>query len=281
VTRLREVRGAGGVRLALRETGPEEAPAILLIHGWSQASLAWEKQFAGKLAERYRLGAPDLRGHGASDKPNDPAAYDNPAPWAADVAALIAQLDLGAPLLVGWSMGGWVCGDYLGAHGDAGIAGLALVGSSPRTGRCADPAIAGKRRAEVRAEGMYSDDIAVSLPATIAFVKACVSAPMSKRDLALWVGFNALCPPGVRKAARLRDNDYRETLAALTKPALLIQGTDEKVCLREAFEEARAVLPAPRVEMAPGCGHAPFWEDAARFDAALGAFAADVFGGRP
>jgi pimeloyl-ACP methyl ester carboxylesterase len=218
----RRVTGAGGVGLHVAEFGPPDAPPILLVHGWSQHSLSWMKQTGGALAERFRLIVPDLRGHGASDKPDDAACYDNPQPWADDVAAVIEALALERPVLVGWSMGGWVCCDYLGAHGDAAIAGLVLVGSSSRSGALADPAVAAQRRPEARAEGMYSTNEKVALEATIAFVKACFAAPLSKQDLAFMVGFNMLVPPHVRKAARLRSGDYRPALSALTKPAMVV-----------------------------------------------------------
>ena len=276
--RTHRIEGAGGVGLHVADAGPQDAPAILLIHGWSQHSLSWSKQTGGALAERFRLVVPDLRGHGASDKPDDPACYDNPAPWAGDIAAVVAALALDRPLLVGWSMGGWVACDYLGAHGDGAISGLVLVGSSSRSGALADPAVAARRRPEVRAEGMYSTNQKAALDATIAFVKACFAAPLSKQDLAFMVGFNMLVPPHVRRAARLRSADYRPALGALTKPALVVQGAAEKVCLRPVFEEVVAALQAPRVAIYDGCGHAPFWEAPARFDADLAAFADHCFG---
>jgi pimeloyl-ACP methyl ester carboxylesterase len=275
--RVHRVEGHGGVTLQVADHGPADAPAILLIHGWSQHSLSWSKQIAGPLAERFRLIAPDLRGHGASDKPAEPSAYDNPAPWAGDVAAIIAALGLERPLLLGWSMGGWVCCDYLRLHGDDGIAGLVLVGSTARSGALANPSPAAKRSPEVRAEGMYSDDHAAALEATIAFVQACFAQPLSAHDLAFMVGFNMLVPPHARGPSRLRARDDRDVMAALRKPALVIQGAEERLVLPPVFEEVVAALPDPSVAVYEGCGHAPFWEAPDRFDADLAAFADHCF----
>ncbi|MEM8597592.1 MAG: alpha/beta fold hydrolase, partial [Pseudomonadota bacterium] len=99
--RLREqtIESVDGTRLAVREAGPEGAPAILYLHGWSQHGLCWQKQLQGGLTARFRVIAPDLRGHGASDKPREPSAYDHSAPWAGDVAALIETLGLHRPIL--------------------------------------------------------------------------------------------------------------------------------------------------------------------------------------
>lgn len=264
------VIGHGGVRLHVREAGPADAPAILLIHGWSQHHLSWSKQLEGKLADEFRLVAPDLRGHGASGKPDDPAAYDNSAPWAGDIAAIIDRLGLRQPLLVGWSMGGWIACDYLRHHGDGAISGLVLIGS----GVIAVPGL--QRRPEVAAEGMYSEDQAEALAATIAFVRACTNAPLSKRDMAMMVGFNMLVPPHVRRACRLRGEDYTAEMAALTKPALILHGEAERVCTRPMFEAVRAALPKAEVRTYPGCGHAPFREAPEKSDADLAAFARHV-----
>jgi pimeloyl-ACP methyl ester carboxylesterase len=60
----------------------------------------------------------DIRGHGRSDKPLDPNAYDDSAQWAADVNNVITGLGLKQPVLCGWSYGGAIICDYLRAHGD-------------------------------------------------------------------------------------------------------------------------------------------------------------------
>ncbi|MCC6008675.1 MAG: alpha/beta hydrolase [Rhodobacteraceae bacterium] len=271
--RQHTIEGTGGVTLHVRDAGPEDAPTLLLIHGWSQHHLSWSKQLRGPLARRFRLIAPDLRGHGASDKPADPAAYDNSAPWAGDIAAIIRGLSLSRPVLVGWSMGGWVVCDYLRLHGGAEVAGVALVGSTIRMGQGARPGLHEKRRPEVRADGMYSEDQPTNLAATIAFVKACVAAPLSKIDLALMVGFNMLVPPHVRAAARLRSEDYAPVLAAYQGPAALFYGEAEKIILPAMQREAEEALPHARRFRYAGVGHAPFWEAPARFDADLAAFA--------
>ena len=269
------VTGYGGVKLHVREAGNPDGPPILLLHGWSQHHLSWSKQFKGALAERFRLIAPDLRGHGASDKPPEPHHYDCTAPWADDVRAIIRDLALDRPLLVGWSMGGWVAMDYLSIHGDADIAGLALVGSSVRS--AGDPAVAAERSAAVKADGMYSADQGVQITSAIAFLKACFAAPLSKQDLALMTGFNMLVPPQIRKASRLRAFDGGPAAAGLTKPAALFWGEAEKVCSRAMFDAAQAALPDAAAHTYPGAGHAPFWERPDAFDTDLASFADTAF----
>lgn len=274
-TAVHWVTGAGGARLHVPEFGRPDAPPLLLVHGWSQSHLSWAHQLAGPLAGRFRIIAPDLRGHGLSDKPGDAASYDSSAPWAGDFAAIIAQLGLQRPVAVGWSMGGKVLQDYLRLHGDAALAGLVLVGTAATSGRFM-PATATAARTsdpDVAAEGMYGDDLDANLRATAAFVRACTAQPPSPDALAYMVGFNMLCPPPVRAACRLRHEDYKPALAGVSCPALIIAGAKERLMPAALTDELRAALPHARTEIYESCGHAPFWEAPERFDADLMEFA--------
>ena len=125
--KTREVRGGGGLRLHVREWGKADGPAILFIHGWSQNHLCWAKQYQSALADEFRLVAYDLRGHGMSEAPLEPEHYTNGKLWADDVAAIIDQLDLDRPVLVGWSYGSFVICDYVRTHGAERIAGIEFV----------------------------------------------------------------------------------------------------------------------------------------------------------
>lgn len=108
-------------------------------------------------------------------------------------------------------------------------------------------------------------------------MEACFAEPLPARELATVVGWNMLVPPVVRRAARLRSADHRPALSALTRPAMVVHGERERVVLPEILAEVCAALPSPRVELYPDCGHAPFWEDAPRFDADLASFAEASF----
>jgi len=62
-----------GLSIFYREVGPEEAPALLLLHGFPSSSRMYEPLLA-RLSDRYRLIAPDYPGFGHSDWPN-PSAF--------------------------------------------------------------------------------------------------------------------------------------------------------------------------------------------------------------
>ena len=58
----------------------------------------------GSLREEFRLVAYDLHGHGMSEAPLEPEHYTDGKLWADDVVAIIDELRLDRPVLVGWSL---------------------------------------------------------------------------------------------------------------------------------------------------------------------------------
>ena len=93
---------ANGAQLHALQTG-RGAP-LLLLHGWPEFSLTWEPVMQ-RLADRFRLIAPDLRGFGDSDKPE---GSFGPADHAADILAWVDALGLDRVGIVGHDVGGAV-----------------------------------------------------------------------------------------------------------------------------------------------------------------------------
>ncbi|MGH7904267.1 MAG: alpha/beta fold hydrolase [Candidatus Dormibacteraceae bacterium] len=96
-----------GVRLHFELAGPDDGSPTVLVHGFaSDYQLNWvgsRWQETLTAAGRLVIGL-DVRGHGRSDKPHDPAAYRQRT-MAADVVRLLDHLDVGRADLVGYSMG--------------------------------------------------------------------------------------------------------------------------------------------------------------------------------
>lgn len=104
-TETRWFTGFDGARLAWRELG--SGRPVVLIHGYmSDARTNWIRYgHAEALASKgFRVILPDLRGHGDSDKPHDPAAYP-PDALTRDGHALVEQLGLTDYDLGGYSLG--------------------------------------------------------------------------------------------------------------------------------------------------------------------------------
>ncbi|MYH40315.1 MAG: alpha/beta hydrolase [Chloroflexi bacterium] len=103
-------------------------PVLLFIHGWLRSTADWSKQ-ARAFRSRHRVIRVDLRGHGRSPAP--PGGYAR-RQLAADVVALMDELDLSRVVLVGHSMGCGVALDVAGAA-PRRVCALALVdGVGPR-----------------------------------------------------------------------------------------------------------------------------------------------------
>jgi pimeloyl-ACP methyl ester carboxylesterase len=100
---------SGDLTLAFDDIRPGggEAGTVVLVHGFATNRLEnWRRLgwYAALERKGYRTVALDLRGHGESEKPHDPAAYARRA-MAGDIVALLDHLDLGRVDLIGYSMG--------------------------------------------------------------------------------------------------------------------------------------------------------------------------------
>jgi pimeloyl-ACP methyl ester carboxylesterase len=94
---------AAGLRVHVALAGPEDAPPVVLLHGWPQNWWCW-RHVVPLLADRYRLVMPDLRGHGWTDAP--PRGYGKEQ-LATDLLGTLDALQLGRVRLVGHDWGGW------------------------------------------------------------------------------------------------------------------------------------------------------------------------------
>src|SRR5260370_6414209 len=81
-------------------------PALLLTHGYSSTSAMWQGQIAA-LSKHHRLVLWDMRGHGQSDYPDDPAAYSE-ALTIADMAALLDEVGADSAIVGGLSAWGFL-----------------------------------------------------------------------------------------------------------------------------------------------------------------------------
>ncbi|WGM45942.1 Tropinesterase [Brevundimonas sp. NIBR10] len=96
-----------GLRLSYRTWGPTDGTPVVLHHGFAaNASTNWESPgvVAALVDQGRRVVAIDARGHGASDKPHDPARYGE-VRMAQDLGELVTRLGCEAIDLVGYSMG--------------------------------------------------------------------------------------------------------------------------------------------------------------------------------
>ncbi len=265
------VEGGGGVDLYAREWGNPDGPEILLIHGWSQAHASWVTVYDSPLADRFRFVAFDLRGHGFSARPNAPSAYQDGDLMADDVRAVIDAFGLSSPVLVGWSYGGIIVGDYLAKYGDCGIAGVVTIGAFFRNGPGAAEQIFGPTVAAV-GRSTFSLDFATQIDGIRRFIDGAMVAPLSPDQLAEAVALNMMTPPQVRAALLTRVVDHGPAYAATTKPLLVIHGAEDQIVHVRVSEAFRDICADAEVIVYDGIGHVPFFEAAGHFNADLAHF---------
>jgi len=99
-----------GVELRYEETGG--GPPMVFVHGWTCDSSHFAPQ-AAHFSQRYRCISVDLRGHGESDKPEQPYTIEG---FADDVAWICNELGVSGAVLAGHSMGGAIVLAVAAAH---------------------------------------------------------------------------------------------------------------------------------------------------------------------
>jgi pimeloyl-ACP methyl ester carboxylesterase len=245
---LRQLPGRGSIILTGEETG-EGAP-IVLLHGLS-ATRRNVVQGSRHLARRgYRLIAYDARGHGASSPAPDSAGYEY-ADLVADLEAVLADLELERPVLVGSSMGAATAIAYALEHPGEVPALVQITPAYNGAGRTAETVDEDSwaRLADALEEGGVEGFVAVSQPDDL---------PERWREVALEATRQRMerheHPEAV--AAALRVIPYSEAFDGLDKlesldvPTLIVGARDEADWLHplEIAEEYERRL--PRAELA-------------------------------
>jgi non-heme chloroperoxidase len=266
--KIHTVQGGSGLRLHVREWGPADRPPILFIHGISQSHLCWAKQYQSSLAGEFRLVAYDLRGHGMSQAPLEPEHYTDATLWADDVAAIIEQLRLDRPVLVGWSYGGFVICDYLRAHGQDRIAAVDFVGGGVKLGEAAFGTLIGPGFLD-----NVPDAIAEDLPTNIrgmrGLVKAFPARPLPPEEVETLLASSMTVPARIRANLAAREIDGDDVLRRLTVPLLVSQGRADTLVLPAMAEHVLATCPTAEASWYDGVGHTPFLEEPERFNREL------------
>jgi non-heme chloroperoxidase len=264
------VRGGGGLQLHVREWGKADGPPILFIHGWSQNHLCWGKQYESALAGEFRLVAYDLRGHGMSEAPPGPGHYTDAKLWANDLAAIIGQLGLEQPVLVGWSYGAFVICDYVRTYGQDRIAAVNFVEGAVKLGEAAFGTLIGPGFLDHFVD-LTADDLPTNIRGMRAFLRACMAKPLPADDFETALCWNMVVAPRIRASLAARQIDGDDVLRTLMVPLLVTQGRDDTVVLPAMAEHILAICPAAEASWYEGVGHLPHLQEPERFNRELAA----------
>jgi pimeloyl-ACP methyl ester carboxylesterase len=269
--RTHTVPGGDGLRLHVRELGNADGPPILFIHGLSQDHQCWARQYGSDLAHRFRLVAYDLRGHGMSEAPTGREHYSDPRLWADDVAAIIRQLGLDRPVLVGWSYGAFVICDYIRAHGQDRIAGADFVAGATKLGEAAFGTLIGPGFLDNFAN-LTADDLPSNVWGMRGLVGAFAAEPLPSDDYETLLCAGMAVPALIRAHLGARDIDGDDVLRALRVPLLVTQGRADTIVLPAMAEHILATCPTAQASWYDGTGHVPHLERPDRFNRELAEF---------
>lgn len=264
-----QVKTPDGVTITAYEYGKPDGSEIVMIHGFMQSHLSWTKQVTSSLADEFRIITYDFRGHGASDKLMEPSLYNDGSRFADELKAVLDTANLQRPIVVGWSYGSRIIGDYLIKYGSDRFAGLNLVGSAVS----GDAALFGPGLKFIPQS--FSDDLATSIAGTRQFLRACFSKQPSQDEYETMLVFNAMVPARIRQWLR-RPAPYEPALKGLNIPVLVTHGAEDQITLPSLARYVAETVPGAKLSMYEGVGHAPFWEDPDRFNRELSGFARDV-----
>lgn len=265
------VKTPDGLTIRVQVWGNPNGPEILFIHGFSQSYLSWIKQTNSDLTKTFHIVTYDLRGHGGSDMPLDAKYYQNDKAWADEVAAVIQSAGLRRPVVVAWSYGGRVIGNYLKYYGDGHLAGLDLVDIRTKTNVPEWDGDVTKNTAAA----MISPDIAKNIAGTTAFVRGVTAAPLSPTDFEQAIAYNMVVPIEVRAALRGGPNtslDYTDVFKKLKVPVLVTHGSLDNLIKLPAAQYTASVIPGAKLSVYEGVGHAAFLEQPERFNKELADF---------
>lgn len=242
-----------GLRLHIRDTGPRDGPAVLMLHGFGASLHTWEGWAAG-LEDRFRVIRPDLPGFALTGP--DPTGDYTDARGVAVLAALLDALGVERAAVIGNSLGGRLAWRLALAH-PARVTRLVLV---------APDGFAPPGRAYGQAEGA---------PPLMRLLPFALPRAMLRDSMAPAYGDPARLPaaevdrahdlmraPGVRRAMLARMDqrvidDPRPLLRGLVMPVLLVWGERDRMIPASHARDWLAVLPrAAHVEL-PGLGHVP------------------------
>ena len=243
---------AGGLTINLARTGPRGRPPVVFIHGVGLDLTWWDQQFAAFGAD-HDLVAFDLPGHGLSERLDGPLTFDALACVTAD---LIASLNAGPAHVVGISVGGMIAQTLALARPDL-VRSLVLIATLCSLPDAARDAM--RERARVsRADGM-----------------AALVRPTMER----WfpATFRTRRPDVVDRAAKsvnrhdpnvhadmwemIRSLNLEAQIAAISCRTLVVAGAEDVNAPAAAGQRITDLIAGASLQVLPGAGHFPPFED--------------------
>ncbi|MFC7883242.1 alpha/beta fold hydrolase [Streptomyces sp. NPDC057376] len=252
-----------GATLHYDDYGPVTGPAVLLIHGHPFNRTLWALQSKALAGAGYRVITPDLRGYGDSDVTPGTVYLSD---FADDLIGLLDLLAIDQAVIGGVSMGGQIAMEMHRRYARR-IRALVLSDTSASAETPDGKTFRNHLADRLLANGMadYADDVidkmlaaynVTALPAVAAHVLGMM---------------RATDPRGAAAALRGRAErpDYRDTLAAVRCPVLIVVGADDVYTPVTVAEAISHLAPHSVLSVIDGAGHLPGAEQPECFNRVL------------
>jgi non-heme chloroperoxidase len=254
---------------------------VVLIHGYPLSGTSWEKQVPVLLSAGHRVITYDRRGFGKSSQPTAGYNYDA---FAEDLHKLIAHLELREFALVGFSMGGGEVARYLGKYGSKGVSkGVIISGVPPFLLKTPDnpegvdgnvfegieKAVAADRYAFFTGffKNFYNTDLLLGKRVSEQAVQASWNIAATSSATA-----SLACVPTWHE-------DFREDLAGINVPTLVIQGDADRILpITASGLRTAKLIKGARLSVVKDGPHCITWTHAEEVNAELLSFLGEKAG---
>jgi pimeloyl-ACP methyl ester carboxylesterase len=258
----------GEITISYDDLGDRGAAPVVLVHGHPFNRSMWGPQAADLTAAGYRVVTPDLRGYGQTSVVPGVTPLEV---FAADLAGLLDHLGLGRVVLGGLSMGGQIVMEFYRQF-PGRVAALVLAdtfaAADTEAGRAARVAMADR----LLAEGMdgYAAEVIGKM---IAPYNVTGQPDVAGHVLGMMRG---TAPEGAAAAlrGRARRRDYRDLLARMSVPTLVVVGSDDEYTPVGDAQYMHERIPDSALVVIEGAAHMPNLERPAEFNAELRKFLA-------
>ena len=232
--------------------------AVVLIHGWPLSGESWKGQVAPLHDAGYRVVSYDRRGFGRSDKPTSGYTYDT---FTEDLHTLLGALDLTDVTLVGFSMGGGEVARYMSLFGPERLHSVVFASAVPpymmRTDTNPDgplePDAAAKMTADLTKD---EDSFYDGFTTTFFSANGELKVTEQQRQEALVICKQADKKASLASMAAFANTDFRDDLAKVTVPALILHGdSDAIVPFEGSGRRTHAAIPGSELHVIAGGPH--------------------------
>jgi pimeloyl-ACP methyl ester carboxylesterase len=226
---------------------------VVFIHGLGGDTREWALVIP-ELSKEIRCIAVDLRGHGQSDKPNQPYTQSL---FAKDVVTLLDQLGISGAYFCGASMGGYVVLKTALSYPEK-VRGIILVDADPHISEHT-VTVSGKW-----SEALHSGGLEALVEAQ---VKDVFHPIFTRRhdDIVNIFRESKRVPPSetpgrINKGFQIESADFRKKLKEIKAPVLIIHGQNDNIVPVENAELMHKQIPNSQLAIFPFCGHEPILE---------------------